>query len=883
MTSSDKELEEQLLAAGNKLLQSPSSVDELLPLLDQVENCLSRVEQSPPKSMQHALSPSLKALVAKNLLRHSDVDVKVAVASCISEITRITAPEAPYDDEQMKEVFKLIVSSFERLSDKSSRSYNKRALILETVAKVRSCVVMLDLECDALILEMFQHFLKTVRDHHPENVFSSMEMIMTLVIEESEDISQELLSPLLAALRKDNEEVQPIAWKLAEKVLENCASKLKPSLVQAVESSGISLNDYSEVVVSICREKSAPVEHHDGNASADLLGDEVKLVKAPEEEADQVPIETAREEAGPGVDNSSSDKSPKSAMRNGITETEMLDSSIDPKSSDKLEHNQHNNQPDTAVISTQKTSDKTDSGGKLVSSEPKLEETTKRRSKKLSPSIKPTEPSEASHIDGAKEGERLPEKKVEEVSASPCEDQSLKDVAENEKETTHRSVTEEPLESGKETDNVASKGPTPEMSRFRKGSRGKKKEDLVQESTPVVAKKASEGTSDSEAKKNGRFKNKDLGEKTEDDSRKEGGTITDSKERKLKLKQVVQKNEDGLSTKKHGEHKRQGRGKAKPEKDLMKSSAKEDDLKAKSAKDVVKSSVKDEDVKDMVSTPKAVGKSTKDDHQIEEIPRISSKRKRTPAKERESDSIGFANKLVGARIKVWWPDDHEFYEGSIESFDPVARKHRVLYTDGDEETLDLLSERWEFVTSQTIPEREQTDNLASHDAASSDMDIKKKAKTSSDQSAKQKKMDSLPKSGSTSKKSKGSGSRKSDSKTRDVNPKMVGKSEADGGKSKERTPRTGKPKDDNDDDAATPKTPSIKFKGAPATKSKTKTPLQGSNGKVKARSKGKEIEEVKEKSSSAAKTPEISTPKSQKEHEDGETKAGKKRRRGMKG
>ena len=52
--------------------------------------------------MQTALSPSLQALVDDKLLRHSDTDVKVAVASCISEITRITAPEAPYDDDQMK-------------------------------------------------------------------------------------------------------------------------------------------------------------------------------------------------------------------------------------------------------------------------------------------------------------------------------------------------------------------------------------------------------------------------------------------------------------------------------------------------------------------------------------------------------------------------------------------------------------------------------------------------------------------------------------------------------------------------------------------------------------------------------------------------------------
>lgn len=52
--------------------------------------------------MHGALSPLMKALVADELLRHSDVDVKVAVASCVSEITRISAPDAPYDDDKMK-------------------------------------------------------------------------------------------------------------------------------------------------------------------------------------------------------------------------------------------------------------------------------------------------------------------------------------------------------------------------------------------------------------------------------------------------------------------------------------------------------------------------------------------------------------------------------------------------------------------------------------------------------------------------------------------------------------------------------------------------------------------------------------------------------------
>jgi len=52
--------------------------------------------------MLDALQPVMKVLVSEELFRHSDIDVKVSVASCITDITRITAPDQPYDDEQMK-------------------------------------------------------------------------------------------------------------------------------------------------------------------------------------------------------------------------------------------------------------------------------------------------------------------------------------------------------------------------------------------------------------------------------------------------------------------------------------------------------------------------------------------------------------------------------------------------------------------------------------------------------------------------------------------------------------------------------------------------------------------------------------------------------------
>ncbi|XP_004289226.1 PREDICTED: uncharacterized protein LOC101294407 [Fragaria vesca subsp. vesca] len=239
------ELEAQLLEIGNQLLEPPSTVEELLPLLDRIERCLTKVGQSPNKSMQAALSPSQKALVAEQLLRHSDPHVKVSVASCITEITRITAPDAPYDDDPMKEAFQLIVSTFENLQNKPSRSYTKTTYILETVARVRSCDLMLDLECDELIVEMFQHFLKAIRGYHPVSVISSMENIITLVIEECEDVSCQLLAPLLASVKNVEEEV---------------------------ETHGIALADYSKVVASICSESAGDTEKNGVHDDKDMGG-----------------------------------------------------------------------------------------------------------------------------------------------------------------------------------------------------------------------------------------------------------------------------------------------------------------------------------------------------------------------------------------------------------------------------------------------------------------------------------------------------------------------------------------------------------------------------------------------------------------------------------
>ncbi|KAL6884593.1 hypothetical protein ACP4OV_010529 [Aristida adscensionis] len=184
---------ESVLARGERLdslVEKSSDLSAALASQKAAES-LHGIEQSPGSSVM--LSP-------EELRKHEDEDVKVLLATCFYEITRITAPDAPYNDDILRDIFYLIVGTFCGLSDVNSQSFGRRVCILETVAGYRACVVMLDLECDNPITEMFRTFLDVVSDSHEQNTVKSMQTIMTLIIDESEDIQDSLLCVLLSAL-----------------------------------------------------------------------------------------------------------------------------------------------------------------------------------------------------------------------------------------------------------------------------------------------------------------------------------------------------------------------------------------------------------------------------------------------------------------------------------------------------------------------------------------------------------------------------------------------------------------------------------------------------------------------------------------------------------
>lgn len=68
---------------------------------------------------------------------------------------------------------------------------------------------------------------------------------------------------------------------------------------------------------------------------------------------------------------------------------------------------------------------------------------------------------------------------------------------------------------------------------------------------------------------------------------------------------------------------------------------------------------------------------------------------------------------VGDNIEVYWPDDKMYYSGRVTAFIDATRRHRVEYSDGDIELLDLRDELWRLPqhSSSSLPQAVTSQHL----------------------------------------------------------------------------------------------------------------------------------------------------------------------------
>lgn len=198
--------------------------DTLVKLLRKAEGAFPVLGQSP--SLKPKIEPLSDSLVKPKILQHKDKDVRVLVASCLCQIIRVLAPDPPYNDKTLRDIFTLIISMFAELSDTKSPYFTRRVKILETVARLKCCVLMMDIGCDDLVLEMFTVFFSVIREQHQQSLLQSMLSIMALILEEK--VTRSLLDVILRNLLKEEKDGAPAYFKLAVSLIQDSAEKLEP-------------------------------------------------------------------------------------------------------------------------------------------------------------------------------------------------------------------------------------------------------------------------------------------------------------------------------------------------------------------------------------------------------------------------------------------------------------------------------------------------------------------------------------------------------------------------------------------------------------------------------------------------------------------------------
>ncbi|XP_048332268.2 sister chromatid cohesion protein PDS5 homolog B isoform X1 [Ziziphus jujuba] len=207
--------------------------------LRQAASALSQLEQpnfpdatkklEAAKKLEAGIKP-LKRSIIHGLLQHKDKDVQLLVAICVSEMFRVLAPEPPFEDEYLRDIFKLILNTFAELADTTSPFFSRRVKIIETVSRCKCCVIMLDIDCNDLVMEMFNIFFSVVREHHQKSLISDILSIMSHILHE--EASEQLLDVILRNLLKEDKAsvggTPSASSKLAISLIQTCSENLGP-------------------------------------------------------------------------------------------------------------------------------------------------------------------------------------------------------------------------------------------------------------------------------------------------------------------------------------------------------------------------------------------------------------------------------------------------------------------------------------------------------------------------------------------------------------------------------------------------------------------------------------------------------------------------------
>jgi sister chromatid cohesion protein PDS5 len=157
-----------------------------------------------------SLNPIRKELISTSILLHKDRGVKAYAACCLADILRLYAPDAPYNPNELRDIFQFFFRQLSAgLTGTDAPYYEQYFHLLDSLSTVKSVVLITDLpNADELMANTFRDIFGIVRRDLARKIEMFMVDILCALIDECPTLSQEVLEIIMAQFM-DKKAVRP--------------------------------------------------------------------------------------------------------------------------------------------------------------------------------------------------------------------------------------------------------------------------------------------------------------------------------------------------------------------------------------------------------------------------------------------------------------------------------------------------------------------------------------------------------------------------------------------------------------------------------------------------------------------------------------------------
>ncbi|KAJ7207075.1 armadillo-type protein [Mycena pura] len=210
----------------DKLVGKGLSTDALIKKLQVLHRELAELEQDLVDVS--SLGAVRKELINSSILLHKDRGVKAYAACCLADILRLTAPDAPYTQGELRDIFQFFFRQLTNgLKGSDSPYYTEYFHLLESLSTVKSVVLVCDLQnADELMVEIFRDFFQLVRRDLAKKIEMFLSDILVAILDECQTLPSEVLETIMAQFMDKNARIEQPAYRLAVQVCNSTADKL---------------------------------------------------------------------------------------------------------------------------------------------------------------------------------------------------------------------------------------------------------------------------------------------------------------------------------------------------------------------------------------------------------------------------------------------------------------------------------------------------------------------------------------------------------------------------------------------------------------------------------------------------------------------------------